>query len=44
MIYDQDPLRRRPGKPSARRKQQEGGVWMAEHLGEWHPKQVPIAK
>nr|ABZ06078.1 hypothetical protein ALOHA_HF4000005I08ctg1g5 [uncultured marine microorganism HF4000_005I08] len=33
MICDEDPLRRRPRKSTARRKRQEKGVWMTENMG-----------
>ncbi len=34
MICDQGPLRRRPGKSTARRKRQERCVWMTRKLAE----------
>ena len=44
MIYDEDPLRRRPGKSAARRKRQEKCVWMAENPDKWPSKRGPISK
>ena len=35
MIYDEDPLRRRPRKSTVRRMRQGGCVWVAENLGKW---------
>ncbi len=44
MICDQDPLRRRPGKSTARRKRQERCVRMARKMTEWPSKRGPISK
>ena len=44
MIYDEDPFRRRPRKSTARRKQQEKCVWMAENPGNWPSKRGAISK
>ena len=44
MIYDEDPFRRRPRKSTARRKQQEKCVWMAENPGKWPSKRGAISK
>ena len=37
MICDEDPLRRRPGALTVRRKRQEGCVWMTENMGKGPP-------
>ena len=44
MIYDEDPFRRRPRESTARRKRQEGCVWMARKMTEWPSKRGPITK
>ncbi len=44
MNCDEDPLRRRPRESTARRKRQEGCVWMARKLTEWPSKRGPITK
>ena len=44
MIYDEDPFRRRPRKSTARTKQQEKCVWMAENPGKWPSKRGAISK
>ncbi len=44
MICDQDPLRRRPGKSTAGRKQQEKCVWMARKMTEWSSWRGPITR
>jgi hypothetical protein len=38
MIYGEDPLRRRPGKSTARRTRQKGSVWMTENMDKWPSK------
>ena len=44
MIYDEDPLRRRPRESTARRKRHERHVWMARNMTEWPSKCSPITK
>ena len=44
MNCDEDPLRRRPRESTARRKRQEGCVWMARKMTEWPAKRGPITK
>ena len=44
MIYDEDPLRRRPRESTARRKRHERCVWMVAKLTEWSSKCGPITK
>ena len=44
MICDEDPLRRRPGKSTARSIRLEGCVWMTEKLDKWPSNRGPISK
>jgi hypothetical protein len=41
---DEDPLRRKPREPTARRKRHERYVWMARKMTEWPAKRRAITK
>ena len=44
MIYDEDPLRRRPRESTARRLRHERCVWMARETTKWPSTRWPITK
>ena len=44
MIYDEDPLRRRPRESTARRLRHERCVWMARETTKWPATRWPITK